>query len=90
MAELPPRLKPRIASNQPVATLLKRLPIAADNSHQVREESIHAKPQCACYGAAPSGMGNVQSMSNNCSVGFHCGLLDTTRVPQVLVKTLVG
>src|SRR5215471_7684645 len=34
--------------------------------------------------------GNVQFMSNNCSVGFRCGLLAATRVPQVVVKTEVG
>jgi hypothetical protein len=29
---------------------------------------------------------NVQFVSNNCSVGFRCGLLVATRVPQVLQK----
>ena len=35
-------------------------------------------------------IGSVQFMSNNCSIGFHCGLLAATRVPQVVVKTVVG
>jgi hypothetical protein len=32
----------------------------------------------------------VQLMSNNCSVGFRCGLLVATRVPQVIEKVEVG
>lgn len=36
------------------------------------------------------GVGNVQSMSNSCSVGFRCGLLVATRVPRVIEKVEVG
>jgi len=35
-------------------------------------------------------LGSVQSMSNNCSNGFRCGLLVATRVPQVLEKVEIG
>ena len=36
------------------------------------------------------GVGNVQSMSSNCSIGFRFGLLVATRVPQVIEKVEWG
>lgn len=35
---------------------------------------------------SPLHAASVQFMSTNCSVGFHCGFLVTTRVPQVFEK----